>query len=530
MSKENFIKGAAILSIAGLFVKILGAIYRIPLTNLIGTEGIGYYQPAYNIYNLLLVVSLAGFPTAIAKLVSERRALQNYQGAYEVYKVSRWGLFIIGLVSSLFVLVFGRGLVSFLGFPGSYYSMMALVPALFAVPLLSAYRGFFQGTQNMAPIALSQLIEQVFRVAVGLYLAYAFVGKGLEEAAAGATFGASAGGLAALVLIYAMFLLSKKNIKKEIKKSAHNKSEPVWTIVKSLLYIAIPITIGASIAPLMGITDSYIVSNRLSAIGYTNTQIADMFGELSGTAQTLINFPQVFSTAVAMSLVPAITEAFTRNQTKRLNITANAGVKMSLIIGLPCGIGLFMLAEPVIALLYSSLGPAKHASSGALLEILSIGVIFLTLVQAFTAILQSINKQFHPVKNLAIGLVVKVVLSYILIGMPAINIRGAAISTTVSYLVVAILNWLDINNTKIKINLVSVSSRTLLSSAFMALATGVSFKLILVLLDNQKLATLGSILIAAIVYAVSLFATGAITKEDLDLIPKGEKLTKFVRK
>ena len=149
-----------------------------------------------SIYNLLLVVSLSGFPTAIAKMVSERRALNNYKGAYQVYKIAGWGLFLIGLVSSIFVLIFARNLVTFLGFPGSYYSMLALVPALFAVPMLSAYRGFFQGMQNMTPIALSQLIEQIFRVAVGLYLAYALAGTGLEEAAAGATFGASAGGIA----------------------------------------------------------------------------------------------------------------------------------------------------------------------------------------------------------------------------------------------------------------------------------------------------------------------------------------------
>lgn len=530
MSKENFIKGAAILSVAGLLVKILGAIYRIPLTNLIGTEGIGYYQPAYNIYNLLLVVSLSGFPTAIAKMVSERRAMQNYEGAYQVYKVSRWGLFLIGLVSSVLVLIFARQIVTFIGFPGSYYSMLALVPALFAVPLLSAYRGYFQGMQNMTPIAISQIVEQIFRVAVGLYLAYALVGRGLEEAAAGATFGASAGGLAALVFIYFLFFLSKKRIKEEIKLSAYNKEEPVQQIIKGLLYIAIPITIGASIAPLMGNMDTYIVANRLEAIGYTSEQIADLYGELSGTAQTLINFPQVFSTAVAMSLVPAITDAFTRNQTGRLKLTANAGVKMSLIIGLPCGVGLFMLAEPVIALLYASIGPEKHASSGALLEILAIGVIFLTLVQAFTAILQSINKQFHPVKNLVVGLIVKVVISYILIGMPSINIKGAAISTTISYLVVALLNWKDINNTKIKINLINVSARPLLSSAIMAGATGISFRLLKSFLGSQNLATLGSIGIAAVVYVVSLFLTGAITKEDLELIPKGEKLAKFVRK
>lgn len=542
MSKDSFIKGAAILSIAGLIVKVLGAVYRIPLTNLIGTEGMGYFQPAYNIYNLLLVVSLSGFPTAIAKMVSERRALQNYEGAYQVYKVSRWGLLIIGIVSSLLILIFGKSIVSLIGFPGSYYSMIALVPALFVVPLLSAYRGFFQGSQNMLPIAMSQLIEQIFRVAVGLYLAYVLVDKGLEEAAAGATFGASAGGIAALILIYTMFLKSKKSIKEEIKLSSQNRIEPVWDIVRNLLYIAIPITIGASISPVMGIMDSYIVSNRLAAIGYTEAQYTGMFGELSGTAQTLINFPQVFSTAVAMSLVPTITEAFAKNQTKRLNVTANAGVKISMIIGLPCGIGLFMLAEPVIALLYPSIGAAKHASSGALLEVLAIGVIFLTLVQAFTAILQSVNKQYQPVKNLAFGLVIKVILSYILIGISSINIRGAAISTTVAYLFVALLNWRDVNKTEIKISLIEIAARPLLSSAIMALATGISFKALKSILVNvvlhigrfnlsgQNIATLGAIAIAVVVYAVCLFLTGAITRKDLELIPRGEKLTRFVRK
>ena len=190
-----------------------------------------------------------------------------------------------------------------------------------------------------------------------------------------------------------------------------------------------------------------------------------------------------------------------------------------------------MLAEPVIALLYASIGPEKHASSGALLEIMAISVIFLTLVQSFTAILQSVNKQFHPVKNLAVGLVVKIVLSYILIGMPDINIKGAAISTTASYLVVAILNWWDINrNTKIKINLIKVSARPLLSTAAMAVAVAVSFRVIKSTLGSQNLATLGSIAAAVVVYVVFLFLTGAITKEDLELIPKGEKLKKFVRK
>jgi len=530
MSKENFVKSAAILSIAGFIVKILGAVYRIPLTNLIGTEGIGYYQPAYNIYNLLLVVSLSGFPTAIAKLVSEKRALNNFEGAYQIYKVSKWGLLIIGFVSSILVLIFAQQIMNTLGFPGSYYSMLALVPALFAVPLLSSYRGFFQGSQNMTPIAISQIIEQIFRVLTGLYFAYYLINYGLEEAAAGATFGASVGGIAALVVILVIFIINKKHINNEIKISKNNKSEKTWDIVKSLLYIAIPITIGASIAPLMGLVDSYLVSSRLSFIGYTNVQIADMFGELSGTAQTLINFPLVFSTAVAMSLVPAITEAYTKKNKIRLNKTCNAGVRISLIIGLPCGIGLYLLAQPIIALLFSSLGPEKHASAGELLKIMAISVIFLTLVQAFTAILQSVNKQFLPVKNLFFGLVVKIIMSYVLIGMPEINIKGAAISTTGAYVVVAMLNLYDINTkTLVKINIIKLIIKPIISALIMAIAVWTSFRL-LINIVGPSLSTLLSITFAVMVYVICLFITGSITEEDLDLIPKGDKLKKYVRK
>lgn len=531
MSKENFVKSAAILGIAGIIVKLLGAIYRIPLTNLIGTEGIGHYQPAYSIYNLLLVVSLSGFPTAIAKLISEKRALNNYQGAYQVYKISQWGLFLIGLISSVFVILFAKNLVNFLGYPGSYYSMIALVPALFAVPLLSAYRGYFQGIQNMTPIAISQIIEQIVRVFVGLYLANKLVNVGLEEAAAGATFGASAGGVIALVVIFVIFALNKKHIKEEISSASKNKTEPAYDVVKKLLHIAIPITIGASIAPLMALTDSYIVSDRLSYIGYSDKQIVDMYGLLSGTAQTLINFPQVFSTAVAMSLVPAITEAFVRKNSKKLNVTSQTGVRLSLIIGLPCGIGLFMLSPQIIKMLYSSLNTQQLFSASQLLQILSISVIFLTLVQAFTAILQAVNKQFHPVKNLAIGLVVKIVCSYILIGIENININGAAISTIIAYIIVTILNLYDINKgTSIKINLIKITASPLFSSAIMAIVVKLTFTMFSNFVSSQTLVTLMSIGCAAIIYVICLFITGAITEEDLEIIPKGEKLKKFVRK
>src|SRR6056297_1651637 len=391
MSDKNFLKGAAVLGAAGLIVKIIGAVYRIPLTNLIGTEGIGYYQPAYQVYNLLLVISLAGFPTAIARLVSEKIALGNYLGARQVFKTAMSTLITLAAGSSLLVFIFADQIAVSIGYPGTSYSLSALTPALFFVPIMSVYRGYFQGMQNMVPTALSQIIEQFFRFAVGLYLAYIFVQDSLPKAAGGASFGASAGGMAGFILMFFVYILNKKKIDEKVAFSKKNVEENWKRVFKRLLQIAIPITIGASIVPLMGLIDAKLVSMRLLAIGYSEIEATDLYGQLSGTAQTFINFPQVFSIAIAISF--------------------------------------FVLAEPIIVLFYPALGSAKHASVGYLLAILAVSVIFLTVVQSLTAILQAVEKQKIPVKKIAIGALVKVILNYILVGIKSLNVAGAAYST-----------------------------------------------------------------------------------------------------
>lgn len=527
MSRNSFIKGAAVLGVAGLIIKIIGAIYRIPLTNLIGTQGMGWYQPAYTVYNLLLTISLAGFPTAIAKLVSEKRALNNYEGAYQVFKISMMAMILGGIISAVLVYIFAQNIVDSLGYSGSYYSMIALTPALFFVPIMSTFRGYFQGAQDMVPTALSQIIEQLFRVAVGLFLAYKLVSVGLEKAAGGAIFGASAGSIAGTTLIMIIFFRRKKNIKKEIKNAPNNSLDKTKTVVKRLLAIAVPITIGASIVPVMALIDAYFVSSRLQAIGFTEAQATDMFGQLNGTAQTLINFPQVFSIAVAMSLVPTITDAYTKRNKNLLNKTANLGARTALLIGLPSAVGLFILARPIIALLYPSIGAIKHSSVGGLLQVLSISVIFLTLVQAFTAILQAVDKQTVPVKNLAIGALVKAVMSYVLVGIPSINVKGAAISTVVAYAVATILNYIDIKRyTNIDIKLSKILIKPLISTLIMGIVVCGSYYGTLGILGS-KLAALSSIALGMLVYIISLFVTGAITREDLMVLPKGEKIVKL---
>lgn len=532
MSKENFAKGAAILSLSGLIVKILGAIYRIPLTSLIGTEGMANYNVAYGVYNLLLAISLAGLPTAIARLIAEKRALNNFKGAYQVYNISLFTLFIIGMVSSLLVLLFAKPLVNLLHFPNAYYSMLALVPALLIIPVMSAYRGFFQGAQNMAPLAISQFLEQLLRVIVGFGLAYTLVNSGVDKAAAGATFGASVGSIGALLIILLFFVKRNKLTQHEINSSDNNFLEEPKKIVKDLLRIAVPITIGAAMSPLMSILDSYFVGSRLTSLGYAQAQIEDLMGQLGGMAQSLINFPQAFSTAIAVSIVPVLTEAFVKKDKLRLAQTADMGAKLSLIIALPAGIGMFMLAQPIMALLYPNMGVEKFASSGALLQIQAIGLIFFILNQAYTAMLQSVNKQIIPVKNLFFGLIVKVILSYILIGIAQINIKGAAISSLVAYLVTTVFNLRDIRKyTKIKMkSIVKIAALPLLSTVLMAITVWIVYTVAGLFIKSNSLLTLLSIGAAGIVYFVALFATGAITSEDLELIPMGSKLKRFVRR
>lgn len=537
MSKNNsFIKGAAILGIAGGIVKILGAIYRLPLANIIGSEGMGYYQTAYPLYTLLLTISTAGFPVAIAKLVSEKRAIGDYNAAHRVFKVALTGLFMGGLLTSLFLYLLSDVIVERLGNPNAYYALISLVPALFFVPIMASFRGFFQGQQSMAPTALSQVIEQLFKVISGLFLTYYLLDRGTAVAAGGASFGGSVGAIFGTLTVIIIYIYRRRSMLDEMKTSIHTEEYKVNSIVKDLLIIAIPITIGSAIMPIMDTIDVAIVLKRLQFIGYTEAEANGLYGNLKGMAQTLINLPQVFSMAIAMSLVPAIAHTNAKKNKRELENIISSGIRMTLLIGLPAAIGLFVLSTPIISLLYYKNPIETILSVGDLLRTLSIGVIFLTLIQALSSILQGLGKPLIPAMNLFIGAIVKIILSYVLTAVPSININGAAISTVAAFVVAASLDLISvIKYTKIKLNIKDVFIRPLISAIGMGIAALVSYGLLFqVLVDKlengAKIATVSSILIGALVYGILLILTGTITSEDLKFIPKGEKIRKGLDK
>ncbi|NLV87929.1 MAG: polysaccharide biosynthesis protein, partial [Tissierellia bacterium] len=392
------------------------------------------------------------------------------------------------------------------------------------VPIMSAFRGFYQGHQLMVPTAISQIAEQFFRVVVGLGLTYLLLNKGIPVAAGGASFGGSAGALAGLIVIGLIFVQKRQDIKKELDSSETLEDYEIRNIIKDLLTISIPITIGAAVVPIMDSIDVVVVLKRLQFIGYSEELANALYGNLKGMASTLINFPQVLSVAIAMSLVPAISDANARRDRREIENITSSGIRITLLIGLPAAFGLYVLARPIIALLYFKNDMATIINTGNILSILSFGVIFLTLVQTLSAVLQGLGKPIIPAINLFIGAIFKVILSYTLTAIPEVNIYGAAISTVVAYGAASVLDLYSVKKyAKIKLSVKDIFIKPFISAVGMAIVAFLSYTFLINIIGG-KLATIVAILVGVIIYGILLIVTGAITSEDLSLLPKGKKI------
>lgn len=528
-NRKSFLQGAVILGMAGIIVKVLGAFFRIPLANMIGDDGMGYYQTAYPIYVFLLVLSTAGLPTAISKIVSEKNAIGNRYGAHRVFKISFILMFVIGIVTAS-VLFFGaKYIVQILGNPGAFYAMMAIAPALLFTPIMAAFRGYFQGLQDMKPTAISQVIEQLVRVGTGFTLALVLISKGLEYSAAGASFGATAGAVGGAIILIGIYFRRKKIINEEIQHTKKQVYESAGTILKRVFIIAIPITIGAAIMPIMNMIDVAIVMRRLQEVGFTAETANSLYGQLTGMAGPIINFPQVLSMGIAMSLVPAISDAFERRDYPFLRDNVESGVRISMLIGLPCGFGIMALSEPIMLLLYP-MQQASAVSAAGSLSILALGVIFLTLVQTLTGILQGLGKPAIPVRNLFIGGILKITVTYFLTGIPSINIKGAAAGTFIAYMTATFLNLYHVKKyTGAKFNFHLTVIKPLTAAIIMTVSVIGLFH-IFEPIAGSSMATAFSILMGAIIYGLVLIIVKGITADDFELLPKGRKIKKLLIK
>jgi len=528
-NKKTFLRGAAILGIAGLLVQVMGAIFRIPLGNIIGDEGMGYYQTAYPIYVFLLVFSTNGAPAAISKMTSERVALGQYSEAHRVFKLSFILMALIGLAASSIFFFGAESIVKLLKNPGAYYAMISIAPALLFVPVMAVYRGYFQGLQEMEPTAVSQLAEQAVRVAIGLTLAIVLIPKGIEYAAAGATIGTSIGPIAGVVILVIIYYLKKKKLQKNINKSKSGERESAGKIIGTLAAISIPITIGVSILPIMNIVDVAIVMRRMQETGFNLNEANALYGQLTGMAGPVINIPMALALSIALSMVPAIAAANSIKDTDFLNTNIKLGLRTAMIIGVPCTFGIIALAEPIMLLLYPM--QAESATSAApCLFILAIGIIFLTVAQTMAGILQGLGRPYIAVITLGIGVVVKCVSTYILTGIPSLNVQGAAIGSSIAYGVIGILNFIAVKNytsTKFDFNLSVIKP---FISGIIMFASVIAVYFACKPIIGSSLSTIIAVGIGAAVYGIMLLKTKAIAAHEIKLLPKGEKLAKILLK
>jgi len=530
---NNFVGGAAILGIAAVFCKLLGAFFRIPLGNIIGDDGMGYYQTSYPIYTALLMISSSGLPTAISRMIAERRAKGNYKESQRVFRLSLVIMSALGFFTG-FALLFGaKAICNYIKEPDAYYCMIAVVPSLIICPVISCLRGYFQGQKNMFPTGVSQVVEQICRVSIGFGLAIALMKKSIAHAAAGAAFGASVGSIGALVYI-AIIYFKKRPTSLELERQQSIETPGInqlsnKELLKEMLIIAIPITLGATIMPVINSIDTMMVKSRLISIGFSSDAARAMYGQLSGMASPIVNLPDAATAAVTMSLVPIISEARKKGDNQCIKDNAALSIRYAVLLGLPCVFGIACLAKPIMTMLYPMQKEAA-INAAACLEAYSAGIVFLAIHQALSGVLQGIGKQGVPVRNLLIGAVVKVGVTYVLCGIESINVRGAAYGTVCAYVIAALLNYVSVKkNTDIVVDVKLTFVKPLVSAGVMGLVVYFSSMALAPKLGNS-ISTLICIILGVTTYVVLVFATGSITVDELRPIKKLSKLVHLLDK
>ncbi|MDN5299350.1 MAG: stage sporulation protein [Clostridiales bacterium] len=505
--KNKFAKELGLLGVIGILIKIIGSFYRVPLAYIMSEDAVSYYAIAYPWYLTLIVISTTALPAVVSKLTAEASALGDETLQYDTFVIAKKLMMLFGAFTLLCLSVGAKGITSFLGYPQSFSSFVVLGIASFFVALNSAYRGLFQGTQHMNHFGYSQLVEQLGRVCLGLLMVWGFVKIGLGDGmvAAAGTSGAAYG--AVVSWLFALWVYKREYKPHKASLRDHR------ALVKRIVKMAVPIALGASIFPLLTIIDSTMVIARLRATGFGN-DAGVMYSYLSFYGAPIIGIAEAVIIALQVSLLPMISRSHTLKDS-RLDRQIYLGIRLSVFIGLPMSLGMAGLSEPILLLLYPSKAELM-GDAGVVLMWLGLGVVFLSVYQATTGMLQGVGKYKVPVINLVIGACVKVVLGYVLLGIPTINVNGAAISTLVAYALAALLNVIALTKTvAMPQGFMLQMIKIMIANVVMLAVAKESFRLITPMI-GFRLGLIAAILLAAVTYVVLTFLLKLIVKQDLE--------------
>lgn len=518
IKKQTVLQGVVILAAANVIVKVIGALFKIPLARLIGTDGMGLFNTSYTLYTFMFVVATAGFPVAVSKMVAEAMARKNKAEADKIFYISLFMLSIIGAAGSLSLFFFAGQFAELIGNSRAYLGIEAIAPAVFFIAAASAFRGYFQGMQNMYPTAFSELFEAVFKLGVGYYLADKLMGKGVVFSSAGAVLGVTVGTAASLVFLVAVFFIFKSKAEKNI-----SDTKPSVSIWKELIRLAVPITIGAAISSLTNVVDLLTVMNRLQVIdGITEEVASELYGLYSGYAVTMFNLPLTIVAALSMSVVPGIAANLAASNKRGASKMTRSSIRLTLLFAVPCAVGLSVMSETILDIVY------KNTEAAYLLSVLAVAVVFVSLLSVTNAILQAYGKMHIPVINMVIGGIIKVYINYNFI--PVLNIIGAPIATNVCYFVIVVLNFICIGRlTELRFGVWEFYLKPVVAAAVMAV--------VIMMLDDYVLAALGVkigglllIIGGALVYGIMLLVLRAVKAEDINRFPMGGKISSLLLK
>lgn len=517
--KQGFLHGAAILTIGTLASRVVGALFKVPLTRLITTEGAGHFNVAYNIYTVLLNVSSTGLPIAVSRMVSESITLERHRQVQKIRQVSLWLFLLVGLLCGGAMLIFAPQLAAWMRDPDAWYAIATLAPAVLFVCISSSFRGYFQGQQYMTPTAVTQVIEAFCKLFLGL-------GAVVLALRAGWNYAQSAGAAIVGVTIGAALgsgYLTVQYRKKRLRLTAEDNNGPVlstWETAKRLLKLAIPITIGATGLQIFNALGSKIILGRLQdALGYSLSQASSFYGVFS-MAQTLYLLPSALVQPLAISIIPAVTSALSLSKLEDARRLEESSFRISGLIALPCGVGMAVLSVPIQRVLYGY-DRQTLEMAGPVLVFLGIASILYCFILVTNAILQAHGRAMTLIYSTLAGGLANLAVCYFLVGDPRFHIYGAAIGTVIYCLVTLSFNLLAIQHRLTRCpRFFSQVMKSILAASVMGAGAYLGYAL----LHSLALA----IATAVLLYLALVFLLKILTWYDCQLLPKGETLARIL--
>ncbi len=532
-SGQNFITGAAILGVAGVLVKIISACFKIPLTNIVGSDAMLYFTNAYTIYTALINISAAGLSVAVAKCISEYVALGRYRDVKNVTRAANLTFVIIGLICSVVFFVFADEISLLIsGTTKSAPACQAMAPAILFVSVQSVFKGYAQGYSNMTTSAIGNIIEVLIKLVFGLGGAYLLLNMGFDMpiVMAGAVGGVTFGSFVSMLYL----MISKKVLQRRYDRIypivEQTPSEaPFLSVMKKFIWIAFPITVGSLASNLGSTVDLAIVQRRMLELPGATTEMVELwYGAYSSMAYTVFQMPYTIIISIGVSVLPAVSAAFALKQQGRLQTTVNTAIKLCSLVAMPCALGMLALSGPILDLLFSD--EKGIAIATPLLAYLGVAFFFMCCAAIFAPLLQAVGRASIPVINTGIAIVIKIICNYFLVATPGIGINGAAISNVVLYMVLFVLNLIALRRiTNTRADIKSVYIKPLIGGVLCGLTAWGVYALLSQVISNS-LATVVAIGLAAIVYVFFILFSKTIKKEDVEFLPKAKKIEKILEK